>query len=62
MLVMSSSAYLALHSKQLTNDRVGTIYNCGNLFLVTYRSEQTCESAIYWNETECLMNEKYNFE
>ena len=29
---------------------------------MTHRSENTCESAIYWNESASLINEKYNFE
>ena len=32
------------------------------LFLVTHRSEHTCESAIYWNESASLINEKCYFE
>ena len=32
------------------------------LFLVTHRREHTCESAIYWNESPSLINEKCNFE
>ena len=63
MLAMSSSTYLALDSKQLPNcRRFSTIYYCENLFLVTHRSEHTCESAIYWNESANLINEKCNFE
>ena len=50
-------------SKQLPNcRRFSTTYYCGNLFLVTHRSEHTCESAIYWNKSASLINEKYNFE
>ena len=30
--------------------------------MVTHRSEHTCESAIYWNESASLINEKCNFE
>ena len=63
MLAMSSSTYLALDSKQLPNcRRFSTIYYCENLFLVTHKSEHTCESAIYWNESAGLINEKCNFE
>ena len=63
MLAMSSSSYLALHSKQLRScRRFGTTYYCENLFLVTHRSECTCESAIYWNESASLINEKCHFE
>ena len=63
MLAMSSSTYLALDSKQLPNcRRFSTIYYCENLFLVTHRSEHTCESSIYWNESASLINEKCNFE
>ena len=48
MLAMSSPTYLALDTKQLPNcRRFSTIYYCENLFLVTHRSEHTCESAIY---------------
>ena len=51
MLAMSSSTYLALDSKQLPNCQIfSTTYYFENLFLVTHRSEHTCESAIYWNE------------
>ena len=63
MLAMSSSTYLALDPKQLPNcRRFSTIYYCESLFLVTHRSEHTCESAIYWNESASLINEKCNFE
>ena len=63
MLAMSSSTYLALESKQLTNcRRFSTTYYCENLFLVTHRSEHTCESAIYWNKSTNLINKKCNFE
>ena len=63
MLAMSSSTYLALDSKQLPNcRRFSTTYHCENLFLVTHRSEHTCESAIYWNKSASLINEKCNFE
>ena len=63
MLAMSSSTYLALDSKQLPNcRRFSIIYYCENLFLVTHRSEYTCESAIYWNKSASLINEKCNFE
>ena len=62
-LAMSSSTYLALGSKQLPNcRRFSTTYYCENLFLVTHRSEHTCESAIYWNQSASLINEKCNFE
>ena len=30
--------------------------------MLTHRSEHTCESAIYWNESARLINEKCNFE
>ena len=63
MLAMSSKTYLALDSKQLPYcRRFSTIYYCENLFLVTHRSEHTHESAIYWNESASLINEKCNFE
>ena len=63
MLAMSSSTYFALDSKQLPNcRRFSTTYYCENLFLVTHRSEHSCESAIYWNEAASLTNEKCNFE
>ena len=63
MLAMSSSTYLTLDSKQLPNcRRFSTTYYCENLFLVTQRSEHTCESAIYWNKSANLINEKCNFE
>ena len=63
MLAMSSSTYFALDSKQLPNCRgFSTICYCENLFLVTHRSKHTCESAIYWNESASLINEKCNFE
>ena len=63
MLVMFSSTYLALDLKQLPNcKKFSTTYYCENLFLVTHRSEPTCESAIYWNESSSLINEKCNFE
>ena len=63
MLAMSNSTYLALDSKQLPNcKRFSTMYYCKNLFLVTHRSEHSCESAIYWNESTNLNNEKCNFE
>ena len=29
---------------------------------MTHRSKHTCESAIYWNESASLINEKYNSE
>ena len=29
---------------------------------MTHRSEHTCESAIYWNQSAGLINEKCNFE
>ena len=29
---------------------------------MTHRSEHTCESAIYWNKSANLINEKCNFE
>ena len=29
---------------------------------MTHRSEHACESAIYWNESASLINEKCNFE
>ena len=29
---------------------------------MAHRSEYTCESAIYWNETASLINEKCNLE
>ena len=29
---------------------------------MTIRSEHTCKSAIYWNKSENLINEKCNFE
>ena len=62
MLAMSSSTYLALDSKQLPNcRRFSTTYYCENLFLVTHKSEHTCESAIYWNKSASLINEKCNF-
>ena len=63
MLAMSSSTHLALDSKQLPNcRRFSTIYYCENLFLVTHRSEHTCKSAICWNKSAILINEKCNFE
>ena len=63
MLAMSSSTYLALDSKQLPNcRRFSTTHYCENLFLVTHRSEHTCERAIYWNKSPSLVNEKCNFE
>ena len=63
MLVMNSSTYLALDSKQLPNcRRFSTTYYCENLLVVTNRSKHTCESAIYWNESASLINEKCNFE
>ena len=63
MLAMSSSTYLALDAKQLPNCRkFSTTYYCKNLFLVTDRSEHICESAIYWNKSASLSNEKCNFE
>ena len=63
MLAMSSSTYLALDSKQLPNcRRFSTTYYCKDLFLVTHISKETCESAIYWNETASLVNEKCHFE
>ena len=62
MLAMSSSTYLALDSKQLPNCRFSTTYYCENLFLVTHRSEHTCESAIYWNQSASFINDKCNFE
>ena len=63
MLAMSSSIYLALESKQLPNFRkFSTPYYCENLFLVIHRSEHTCESAIYWNKSAGLINEKCHFE
>ena len=30
--------------------------------MVTHRSEHTCESSIYWNESASVSNEKCNFE
>ena len=58
MVAMSSSTYLALHSKQLPNcRRFSTTYYCENLYLVTHRSENTCESAVYWNQSARLINE-----
>ena len=61
MLAMSSSTYIALDSQQLPNcRRFGITYYCGNLLLVMHRSEHTCESAIYWNESASLIN-KNNF-
>ena len=63
MLAMCSSTYLALDSKQLPNcRRFSTTSYCENLFLVTHRSEHTCESAIYWNKSASLINEKCSFE
>ena len=63
MLAMSSSIYLALDLKQLPNyRRFSTTYYCVNLFLVTQRRECSCESAINWNESASLINEKCNFE
>ena len=63
MLAISSSAYLALDLKQLPNCRgFSNTYFCKNLFLVTQRSEHTCKSAIYCNESASLINEKFNFE
>ena len=60
---MNSSTYLALDSKQLLNCiKFSTTYYCESLSLVKNRSEDTCESAIYWNETASLINEEYNFE
>ena len=54
---------MALHSKQLPNcKKFSTTYSCENLFLVTHRSEHTCESSIYWNKSASLINEKFNFE
>ena len=62
MLAMSSSTYLVLNSKQLPNcRRCSTTYYCENLFLVTHRSEHTCESAIYWNKSASLINENAIF-
>ena len=59
MLAMSSSTYLALDSKQLPIcRRFSNTYYCENLFLVTHRSEHSCESAIYWNKSANLINEK----
>ena len=29
---------------------------------MTHRSEHTCERAIYWTESESLINKKCNFE
>ena len=61
MLAMSSSTYLALDSKHLPNCRRFSItYHCENLFLMTHRSEHTCESAIYWNKSASVINEKCN--
>ena len=63
MLAMSSSTYLALDSKQLSNcRRYSTTYYPENLFLVTHRSEHMCECAIYRNGTAELITEKWNFE
>ena len=63
MLAMNTLTYLALDSKQLPNCRkFNTTYYCENLCLVTYRSEHTCESAIYCNESAGLINEKCKFE
>ena len=63
MLALSSSSYQALDSKQLPNcKRFSTTYYCEKLFLVTHKCEHTCESAIYWNESESLINKKCNFE
>ena len=63
MLAMSRSTYLALDSKQLANCRqFSTTYYCENLFLVTHRSEHTCESAIYWNNSTSLINENAIFK
>ena len=39
-----------------------TTYYCENLFLVSKLSEHTGETAIYWNESASLINEKCNFE
>ena len=63
MLAVSGSTYLALDLKQLPNcRRFGTVCCTENLFLVTHRSEHTCEGAIYWSGSAGLINEKYNFE
>ena len=63
MLAMCSSTYLALDSKQLTNcRRFNTTYYSENLVLVRCRIEHTCESAIHWNESAIVINEKCNFE
>ena len=62
MLAISSLTYLALDSKQLPNcKKFSTTYCCENLFLVTHRSEHTCESVIYCNKSASLINEKCNF-
>ena len=63
MLAISSSTYVTLDSKQLPNGRkYCTTYYCENLFLVTHRSEHTCESAISLNESANLINENCYFE
>ena len=63
MLPMSSSTYLALDSEQLPNcRRLRTTYSCENLFVVTHRSEHTCECAIYWNDSASLISEICNSE
>ena len=61
MLAMSSSTYFALDSKIPNCRRFSTTYYCKNLFLVTHRSEHTCESAIYWNKSASLIKEKMHF-
>ena len=63
MLAMSDNKYMSMKSEdvQYCKKISDTLY-CENLLLVTHKSEHTCESAIYWNASNEVINEKCDIE
>jgi len=59
LLAMSNNQYMSLDMNDLIDcTQLGDTRYCENLHLVTHRTEHTCESAIFWNESVSVIDEK----
>ena len=63
MLAMSSDTYLGMDKVQLEQCmKVSVVYFCEQLLLIKHKSEHTCESAIYHDQSPDIILDKCNIK
>ena len=61
-IALNSKTYISLREQELRScKRIGCEFYCEELFVVTYKSSYSCESAIYFNLTTDLIKNNCNF-